>query len=487
LLTAAIALAAVLFMTALLLARNRQLILSRQKTERISKSLAESERQLNQAQAIAHIGSWNLDIVADKLTWSEEIYRMFGLPIDAPQKLETFLALIHPDDREYVGKAWSDTVKNNAIYDIEHRILINDQVRWVRERAEISRDYKGVALSSLGTIQDITEKKRTEAMIWHEANFDRLTDLPNRALLFNRISTSLAAAYRHNKIVALFCADLDGFKAVNDVHGHKAGDHVLAAVAKRWRVRVRETDTVARIGGDEFAILLPDIGQLEVAEHIANKMIAALQEPIVLPDGESVQIGASIGVSLFPNNAGEIDSMMAAADEAMYRSKARGKNCYVLSERRHDMLGSQGEWIKMNDDHLLGIEVIDEQHRKLVDITNNINRAIQRNADRDELDLLMGELVSFARIHFDTEEDLMQGQGYPEIEEHKREHGWLLNKLQFLSSGGGEGHEMEILQTLKDWLFRHIDIEDKKFAAMGKATHHSAIQQSRQCDSTQSL
>lgn len=470
-LSSAMALTAILSLVGLLLIRNRQLLMARQEAEHYGRRQAESERQLKLAQAVARIGSWHFDIAADELNWSDETYRIFGLPPDMSLNFETFLAFAHPDDRDKVFRAWDNALNKGATYDIEHRILVDGQVRWVRERAEIVRTAGGSPLAGIGTVQEITEKKHAEAMIWHEANYDRLTDLPNRALLFDRLSVAMSSASRRKKRVALLFADLDGFKAVNDSYGHKAGDRVLTAVASRWRPQVRESDTVARLGGDEFAVLLVDLESAEAAERVAQKLIASLSEPIALPDGNNARVGCSIGISLFPDNAGEIDSMLAAADGAMYESKEKGKNCYTVSAHSPDMAGTVDDWIKIGDEHNLGIQAIDEQHRKLVELANRVNQAIHEHSCPEEVDSLMSELIELTRLHFESEEAWMGSQGYPNLAEHQREHGWLLNKLQYLAGTTVEGREILILQTIKDWLFHHIDTEDKKLAQFSGAAH----------------
>lgn len=124
--------------------------------------LAESEKLFNRTQAVAGVGSWHLDILANRLTWSNETYRIFGVALGTPQTLESFAAHIHPDDLEAVLHAWNATLYQCAVYDIEHRILVQGEVHWVRECAEITRDAVGNALVGIGTVQDITACKQAE-------------------------------------------------------------------------------------------------------------------------------------------------------------------------------------------------------------------------------------------------------------------------------------------------------------------------------------
>ncbi len=174
---------------------------------------------------------------------------------------------------------------------------------------------------------DITRRKQDEAQIQRQANFDALTGLPNRSLFADRLAHSLRSARRENWLVALLFIDLDHFKSINDTLGHVVGDNLLQQVAKRLRSCVRESDTVARFGGDEFVVLLDDIKKASIAAKTAKKIIAALQVPFDL-DGREGYIGASIGITLFPTDGQDGDTLLRNADMAMYRAKSAGRNNY---------------------------------------------------------------------------------------------------------------------------------------------------------------
>lgn len=178
--------------------------------------------------------------------------------------------------------------------------------------------------------KDLTERKRAEERSWHQANFDILTNLPNRALLFDRLAQECAVARRNDASVAVLFADLDGFKQVNDRLGHNAGDWVLQEVARRWLACVREVDTVARLGGDEFAIVVGDLQDTRAMAVLAEKLIGALQDDMVLPQGSTCRIGVSIGICIYPSDATAIDSLISLADAAMYESKSNGRNTYTF-------------------------------------------------------------------------------------------------------------------------------------------------------------
>jgi len=177
----------------------------------------------------------------------------------------------------------------------------------------------------VGIVRDITERKLAEQKILHMAHHDLLTGLPNRALFLDRMMTSVALAQRGNYNMATFFLDLDGFKQINDTHGHDIGDLLLRSVADRLAKMVRASDTVARIGGDEFTFILNNIGSEENALALADKIIAAISLPFDL-GGRDCQIGGSIGIAIFPDDSNESQTLVKQADEAMYLSKQSGKN-----------------------------------------------------------------------------------------------------------------------------------------------------------------
>lgn len=179
----------------------------------------------------------------------------------------------------------------------------------------------------IGIARDITERKLAEQKIAHLAHYDYLTGLPNRALFLDSLQHSISLAKRNNYKVAVLFLDLDGFKKVNDTLGHDAGDLLLQGVAKRLKAIIRASDTVARVGGDEFIFVLNEIGSDENAALIANKIIVALSEPFELKE-QRCHVGGSIGISIYPDDSKETDTLIKQADEAMYLAKQSGKNTH---------------------------------------------------------------------------------------------------------------------------------------------------------------
>ncbi len=175
---------------------------------------------------------------------------------------------------------------------------------------------------------DITHLKKSEARLEHLAHFDPLTDLPNRLLFHSRLEHALEQAKRHSQRLAVLFIDLDRFKTVNDSLGHPAGDELLVNVARRIRARLRDEDTLARLGGDEFVILLEQVGEAQLAAIVAQDLLQIMAMPVQLSGGHEVFIGGSIGISLYPDDAGEAVQLVRNADAALYQAKEEGRNTY---------------------------------------------------------------------------------------------------------------------------------------------------------------
>jgi diguanylate cyclase (GGDEF)-like protein/PAS domain S-box-containing protein len=425
-------------------------VLARRRTE---EALRESRAGLVEAQRLARLGSWSLDLVTNTLTWSDEIFRIFE--IDRAKfgaSYEAFLAAIHPDDREMVNRAYTESVKNRSPYDIEHRLLMPDgRLKVVHEHCETRYDDAGRPLRSIGTVQDvtgqfeierrlrasesrlraivdaepecvkivddkgrvvemnaaglamieadsldqvrgaeaaclvvpeqretwcafvqsvlrgergtlecevtglkgarrwiethavplrdeasgqtlmlavtrdITHHKETQERLSYLANFDTLTGLPNRRLFTDRLEQAMIEADRHERLVGVVFLDLDRFKNINDTLGHDAGDEILKAVAERLTGAVRRGDTVARLSGDEFTLVLADMGHIDDAARVAQKIIEIFSTPFRVA-GRELHITASVGITIYPFDVRDVSSLLRNADTAMYRAKESGFN-----------------------------------------------------------------------------------------------------------------------------------------------------------------
>lgn len=185
----------------------------------------------------------------------------------------------------------------------------------------------GLYYGRMWMFRDITARKRSDELIWNQANFDALTGLPNRQMLRDRLEHEIVNAHRSGGKVALLYLDLDQFKDINDTLGHSVGDGLLKEAADRLVACVRETDTVARLGGDEFTIVMGGLEDVGSIERVASGVLQSFSEPFQLAE-EAVYVTTSIGITLYPDDAGEVDEMLKNGDQAMYAAKEQGRNCY---------------------------------------------------------------------------------------------------------------------------------------------------------------
>jgi diguanylate cyclase (GGDEF)-like protein len=258
---------------------------------------------------------------------------------------------IHPDDVErHEASMQACLAAETSIYASEYRIAGEDGGwRWLSARGMVvSRGAGGEAVRMIGTISDITERKTAEERIRHMAQHDSLTGLPNRMLFSDRLQLALAAARRNDDQLALLFVDLDRFKPINDAYGHAMGDLLLKEVARRLHCCVRDSDTVARTGGDEFVVLLPSIGSAEDALRVAGKIRQALAETYEF-EGCRVDISASIGIAMYPEHGGDAMSLSKSADDAMYRAKDEGRNNVQIfariAEGHRERRSRQANWL----------------------------------------------------------------------------------------------------------------------------------------------
>lgn len=199
----------------------------------------------------------------------------------------------------------------------------------IKELNNLGNDFNAL-LDELESWQ--SHLKHENETLAHQASHDSLTDLPNRAYFETRLARTLRVLSKANEKAAVLFLDSDRFKGINDTYGHAAGDAVLVAVATRIRAQLREEDLVARLGGDEFAILLTPLHKTEDAERIADKIIASMLAPIVLPDQTQVVTSLSIGVAVYPEHGATPDSLLNAADTAMYQAKRMDRGGQHLSQ-----------------------------------------------------------------------------------------------------------------------------------------------------------
>ena len=277
---------------------------------------------------------------------------------------------VYEDDRELLRQVYCD-VEMGDIWEVEYRMVRPDgEILWVREMGKSFLVLSGVEEQTIGVVLDISnrkkaeinlmkirenleqevtertseldrtvkllkseveEKKKIAAKLQHLANHDPLTGLPSIRLCMDRLSHALATADRSQETCAIMFLDIDYFKVINDNHGHQYGDEVLKILAGRFQDVVRETDTVARIGGDEFLVILSGVREINNVERIAAKLIEETSHAVSIGD-YNFNVGLSIGIALYPPAGSNADELIQAADKAMYQAKKNGRNCFRFAE-----------------------------------------------------------------------------------------------------------------------------------------------------------
>lgn len=297
---------------------------------RLGQSLAALRRTttgLENTQRIAHLMSWDYDLEKRDFRCSVELMHLLGWkPGDAQSTFETYLNLVHPEDRSTVKDAFLDALYNKRAYSLEYRLQApGGGIISVFDNAEIVLDEYGRAIELMGSVLDVTEWRGAEERMRSMVHFDQATGLPNRTLFLDRLIVAMAQARRSQWSMALLVLDLDRFKDLNLTLGHPVGDQLLKEVGQRLGECVRNNDTVARIGGDEFGLILVGIKTAENAAQVAQKVLAALQQPFTL-EGHDAFTSCSVGIAVFPTDGETPEALMRSADSAMYRAKDAGRN-----------------------------------------------------------------------------------------------------------------------------------------------------------------
>jgi diguanylate cyclase (GGDEF)-like protein/PAS domain S-box-containing protein len=282
-----------------------------------------SETRFRSVASSLPIGVYRADPTGS-LLWTNRRLAEFGDYLGADERGTSIYEFIHPDDVEEVALKAREAIRRREPFEAQHRFLASDgSVRWVISRSSPILDGEGRIIEHIGSMEDVTELHLQNVGLAHQAAHDPLTQLPNRATIVELIAM-LASHSPGRADVGIVFLDLDGFKVVNDTHGHQAGDAVLVEVANRLRTVIRQGDTVGRYGGDEFVIVCPgihDVGVLDAVARRATEVISAAP----INDGErDHRIGASVGTGLGPGS-GTIDDLLHQADEAMYDAKRRNR------------------------------------------------------------------------------------------------------------------------------------------------------------------
>ena len=292
------------------------------------RALRRSDASLNRAQRLAGVGSWVYDPATDELFVSEEMRRLFDLSdVESPDK-RAFMRRMHPGDRGVVRESLiTAAAQRRGGFGRDYRIVLGDgTLRWLRQTLEVTCDQRGRLTELSGTVLDITERKHQEEHLRKLAHFDVLTGLANRLNLSEQLERTLAANALEGVSTAVLFIDVDRFKTVNDTLGHAAGDILLTSISRRIQQCLRATDFMARVGGDEFVILLT-LRAPEDAAHLASRINLACAAPVFIDERE-LFCSVSIGISTVPNDASTADEVLRNADTAMYVAKSAGRNAY---------------------------------------------------------------------------------------------------------------------------------------------------------------
>lgn len=279
----------------------------------------------------AREGVWDVDFQSHESHYSKRYQEMLGYNEgEFTATFDDWPNHIHPEDKSRVLNALDSYLNQlSDLYDVEYRLGCKDgSYKWINARGMVvSRDDQGHPIRMVGTHTDITELKEAESVIWRQANFDALTLLPNRRLFQDRLEQEIRKAQREKIHTALLYIDLDHFKEVNDTLGHDHGDALLIEASSRIKACVRDSDTVSRLGGDEFTVILANLPNVSDVGSIAQNIIDRLTRPFLLMSQESF-ISASIGIALYPDDAKNLNDLIKNADQAMYVAKNNGRSCF---------------------------------------------------------------------------------------------------------------------------------------------------------------
>jgi diguanylate cyclase (GGDEF)-like protein/PAS domain S-box-containing protein len=258
--------------------------------------------------------------------------------------------------------------RNHTVANFESQVFRKDRtIIWISENAHVVHDEDGNVLYYEGTVEDITTRKDYEQRIAHQATHDVLTGLPNRALLTERIELAIVDSARTKASFAVVFIDLDHFKAVNDTMGHAGGDVLIKKVAKRLLGCLRDGDTVARIGGDEFVLLLPEVQHdCDAMSHIIERVLDAIRKPCAV-GGREFTLGCSVGISLHPADGMEAATLLKHADIAMYQAKEGGRNNYQFFTEEFNRIVMENHDLEHRLRHALGAESFEMYYQPIVE------------------------------------------------------------------------------------------------------------------------
>jgi diguanylate cyclase (GGDEF)-like protein/PAS domain S-box-containing protein len=295
--------------------------------KRVEDALRASEGQLKKAQRIGKVASWEKDLLTETDVWSDEFFRLLGYEVGAIEpSYPLVLSHVHPGDRGSVDASFGTFLKGSGPLDIEFRYAdSHGKPGFAHMQMEVELDQTKTPTSIFGTFQDITERKRDEKELVRLATTDFLTGLFNRRHFMELAEREFPRAKRYGDELSLIMLDADKFKEVNDTYGHNVGDFVLKSLASIGLSMLRDVDVFGRIGGEEFAVLLPST-PLERAMHVAEKLRTAITGAVVPMEQGELRVTVSLGVTSLRPDTKDVDMMLKEADMALYSAKEKGRN-----------------------------------------------------------------------------------------------------------------------------------------------------------------
>ena len=331
--------------------------------------LKESENRYKTLAKIAPVGIFEVDrsgiFTYANSTW----FQITGQPASCLQSLH-WLELVSPEDHARITERWEQCQQSTLRESFEFKIKHVDVETWVLCQIMANANNPLEITGYVGTFTDITGQRQSQKRIEELAYFDPLTDLANRRLFKDRLNQAIASAQRNNTQFALLELDLDEFKKVNDSLGHDAGDSLLVEVAKRLSGIVRESDTIARIGGDEFSIILKPITQIEDIEIVAKKIIKSIQLPFYI-GGEIHKVSTSIGAAVFPIDGKNSQLLIKNSDMAMYAAKESGKNRVVFFNNSMNEEADARRLLEKNLRNIIDQESFELYYQPQLDLNTN--------------------------------------------------------------------------------------------------------------------
>ncbi len=306
-------------------------------------ALRKSQHRIHHALQVAKLGYWDWDLLNDRFSIPENVLQMLGIEL-SELSIQQLIAQVPADEIDLLTEAFNAVQQQGQGFVIEHRLMGTDHnERFVYHQCEVVIDNNGRPIQALGTLQDITQLKRAEDLILHQAYHDTLTDLPNQALYKERLVHALQVAESLQHQVAVISLDIDRFQLINDSLGHETGNELLVAFASFLSRFVKQGDTISRISGNEFAILLESMQSTDDISRVIMRIRGSLNSQAFELGDDKVYVTLSVGVAIYPDDDFDATNLMQHANAAMRRSKALGgdQECFYtrnMNRRVHDRL-----------------------------------------------------------------------------------------------------------------------------------------------------